>query len=204
MSDDPFEVTPWKHNDRASWERREANRLTPRVEPLNRLVEVLRHESNEHIPWIDPFCGGIEARILLVLERPGRLGAIETDFLSLANVDDTARNTIAVMRAAGISYCDVTFWNAIPWSGDQKRVTASMRPEGSVMFGRLLPRLPRLRTIILMGNEAQRIGPLIQWPKSIDALKCAHPGPFVWNQLRYTSQKEGIFAAFRKAVAGKP
>lgn len=202
-SDDAFEKTPWKLNDQASWNRRVGSMFSPRAEPLNRFVKVLRQETQKHVPWIDPFCGASDARILLVLKRPGPRGATETDFLSLANTDRTALNTIDVMQDAGIEYRQVTFWNAIPWSGDRKEViTSSMLEKGASMFQRLLPLLPKIKYVILLGREAQRICPMMRWPRGVRPLMCAHPTPIVWNQHRFRTHKESIYAAFRTAAIG--
>lgn len=172
---------------------------------LTRLVDTLRVETGAHVPWIDPFCGGIGATILLVLKRPGRLGATATVFLSLANGDATARNTIEVMSACNIVYADLVFWNAIPWSGDREEVvTNGMISNGSKMLQRLLALLPRLQVAVLLGQEAQKIDSHVAWPAHIRRINSAHPGPFVWNQHRYRSQKLGIFEAFQQAASMRP
>ncbi|HVM81918.1 MAG TPA: hypothetical protein VMU06_23050 [Stellaceae bacterium] len=199
---DAFELTPWERTDEASWQRRKDNLWISPVAPLNKLVEELRRETADHVPWIDPFCGGTEAQIMAVLLRPGRLGAMATDFLSLANGDPTARNMIKALTEVGISYRKMMFWNAIPWAGErEEKITSAMREQGRAMLERLVPLLPELKSAILVGGEAQRVGKLVTWPPTVRVLECAHPGPFVWNQFRYREQKQGIFEAFRKAAA---
>ena len=196
-----FEENPWERTDEASWRFRESHVGLPRVAPLNKLVEALRQETDSHVPWIDPFCGGVEARILLVLLRPGPRGAIASNFLSLANSDATAKNTVQVLTKVGIGYREITFWNAIPWSGPrEENITSAMLERGAGMLARLLPLLPPLKAVILIGGEAHRLEPLMPNEPAIHVFKCAHPGPFVWNQHRYRAQKQGIFDAFRAAA----
>jgi len=199
---DVFETSPWKCRDEASWKVRESHIWDSRVASLNKLVHDLRRDTRSHVPWIDPFCGGSEAQVLAVLLRPGPLGAMATNFLSLANNDATARNMVEVLARAGISYSKLVFWNAIPWSGDRKeRITRDMLERGSSMLERLLPLLPHLRCVILVGGEARRVGKLVTWAPTVHVVECAHPGPFVWNQHRYRARKQGIFDAFRAAAA---
>jgi hypothetical protein len=196
-----FEETPWKRSDNASWRFRESQAGSPRVAPLNALCETLRNETNSHVPWIDPFCGGIQAKILLVLLRPGPRGAMDSNFLSLANADATAQNTIQVLAEVGIAYREITFWNAIPWAGPrEEKITSAMLERGAGMLARLLQLLPMLKATILIGRDAQRLEPLIPNNRAIKILKCAHPGPIVWNQHRYEPLKQGIFDAFRGAA----
>lgn len=199
---DVFETSPWKCADGASWKIRESHIWDSRVASLNKLVQDLRRETRSHVPWIDPFCGGGEAQILVVLLRPGPLGAMATNFLSLANNDATARNTADVLAQARVSYRKLVFWNAIPWSGERKEeITSDMLARGSSMLERLLPLLSHLRCVILAGGEAKRVRNLVTWPRAVHVIECAHPGPFVWNQHRYRARKQEILEAFRAAAA---
>lgn len=197
-----FESTPWLRTDQASWQFRRDHLWDPRVAEMNKLVETLRHVTHSHVPYIDPFCGGRDATILLVLLRPGPKGAMASDFLSLANNDATARNTIEVLKDTGIGYSQLVFWNAIPWSGARKeKITPSMIDRGARMLDNFLPFLPSLRAVVLVGGEAQRLRQLVNWRRGVDVSECAHPGPFVWNQHRYQEQKRGIFDTFRAVAA---
>jgi len=64
------------------------------VAPLNRLVEEM-NAGREHLaPWFDPDGGGISARVLFLLENPGRRATATggSGFISADNKDDTAAN----------------------------------------------------------------------------------------------------------------
>jgi hypothetical protein len=198
-------TTPWAMTDAHSWQLRMENRFNPGCGKVNRLVEQLRAETSVDFPWVDPFCGGVDAQLLLVLKRPGPLGAMATRFLSLANTDQTAKNTIAAVQQAGLAYGDLLFWNAIPWSGPRdEKLTPAMRQRGEAMLGRLLRVLPRLRAVLLLGGDAHPLRSAIErWRSEISVIACAHTSPLAWNQARH---REGILAAFRAAAAalGKP
>lgn len=191
---------PWTRTDPGAWNLRKGRRFDPRCEPLNRLAEQLQSETGAHVPWLDPFCGGVDAPVLLVLKRPGPKGAMATDFLSLANTDQTAMNTITAMREAGLACSDLVFWNAIPWSGArEERITPAMRQRGEAMLGRLLPLLPRPRAVLLVGGDAHPLGATVErWRPGVRAIACAHTSPLAWNRVRH---REGILAAFRTAAA---
>jgi hypothetical protein len=136
------------------------------------------------------------------LLRPGPRGAMACNFLSLDNTDATARSTVNVLTEVGIAYRDLTFWNAIPWYGPrEEKITSAMLERGSDMLGRLQHLLPNLEAVILLGRDAQRLERFISRTLALRVLKCALPSPFVWNQHRYRSLKEGIFDTFRIASA---
>jgi hypothetical protein len=183
-----------------SWRLREEHKFAPGCQRVNRLVEQLQAETGKDIPWVDPFCGGDGAPLLLVLKRPGAVGAASTRFLSLANTDQTAKNTIAAIQQAGLTYRDLIFWNAIPWSGPRdEKLTPAMRQHGEAMLGRLLRLLPRLRAVLLLGGDAHLLRSSIErWRPEVSVIACAHTSPLAWNQVRH---REGILAAFRAAAA---
>lgn len=63
------------------------------VAPLNRLVEEINAGREAHLaPWFDPDRGGTSARVLFLLEKPGRraTSARGSGFISADNNDDTA------------------------------------------------------------------------------------------------------------------
>jgi uracil-DNA glycosylase len=123
-----------------------------------------------------------------------------TGFHSLANADRTAKNTFAAMQQAGLGYSDLVFWNAIPWSGARKvPITPAMRQRGEAMLGRLMPLLPRLRAVLLLGGEAHRLRPAIEgWRPRVRVITCAHTSPLAWNHAHH---REGVLAAFCLAAA---
>ncbi len=200
MSDEEFRKRPWLRADSRSWETRKANIRHPRVANLNAYVERISLDLGEHVPWIDPFCGGEDATVLVVQLRPGPKGAMETNFLSLANPDKAALNAITVMETAGLGYEVICPWNIVPWGGPrEEKITAAMREKGEAILQELLPLFPSLKVVLLVGEEASKAKSRMQWPGHLTVLTCAHPGPIVWNQFRYRTKRQGIFDAYSKA-----
>jgi hypothetical protein len=200
MSDEfqAFRTAPWGLTDERSWSVRRAHIFSQPAGEVNRVVRRLRTETSEHIPWIDPFCGGEDARVLFVAKRPGPLGAMASDFLSLANADQTAKNTITAMRYAGLKYADMVFWNAVPWSGPRTElITRSMLERGEAMLRLLLTVLPRLGTVILAGESAHAMGEVVSRRPNLRVFRCAHTSPLAWNRTRH---QQGILAAFHGAA----
>lgn len=73
------------------------------IAPLTEYVAKLRLRGLGEVPDFDPLDGGIEARILFLLEKPGPMTAeggkrIGSGFISRNNDDSTAAATIGFMR----------------------------------------------------------------------------------------------------------
>jgi len=198
MNEQRFRTVPWQLMDDRSWQVRRDNVFHPRVSPINKLVEKLRIETQGHVPWVDPFCGGVDARVLMVLKRPGALGAAATNFLSLGNDDITARNTIDAIQQAGLRYEDLVFWNAIPWyASREEAISTAMRKQGAEMLRRLLPLLPNLRVVLLVGKDASYLRPIVQQANSLYVIECPHTSPLAWNQKH---NRHKTIAAFKEAA----
>src|SRR5690606_35725130 len=86
------------------------------VSPITDLVNRLRRDHGDGVPYLDPRTGGIRARMLLVLKDPGS-GAKGSGFLSLENNDQTAFNTLTILRDLRVDYGGIAFWNTVPWPG---------------------------------------------------------------------------------------
>ncbi len=73
-SDEPRTDRPRTNGDPAEVARKLALLDKPHVKPLSDFVRHLRDErgGDESIPWFDPTEAGTEARILMLLEAPGR------------------------------------------------------------------------------------------------------------------------------------
>lgn len=66
------------------------------------------------MPDFDPCDGGIDARILCLLEAPGTQ-AVRTTFISQDNPDPTARNMRSILAEAGVPRRWIIIWNIVPW-----------------------------------------------------------------------------------------
>lgn len=92
--------------------------------------------------------------MLLLLEAPGRSGAVLTNIVSVDNPDKTARRTLALLLSAGLDPAQVLNWNIVPWPA-AKPSTAEVAAGANTLPG-VLALLPRLRCVVLMGGSARR------------------------------------------------
>lgn len=127
--------------------RRVALIKAPHVAALNALVAEIRTDCNcpDCVPYFDPSDGGVEARVLFILEAPGPQ-AIASGFVSCDNPDLSARNMTTLLAEAGIERRHIVAWNIVPWYlGDGKKIsppTKRDRDAGLVCLHRLLPCCP--------------------------------------------------------------
>lgn len=136
----------------------------PHVAPLNRWVRSLRSRlgPSSIVPWFDPADGGIDARILWLLEAPGPRSTEQrgSGIISCDNNDGAAENTWRTRTEAGVDRRDVVHWNVIPYYiGNETKIRA-WRPgdvaNAGPLLAELMALLPRVRAVILGGKAAQK------------------------------------------------
>lgn len=109
------------------------------------------------VPHFDPLDGGVDSRVLILLETPGA-GMTADDAVSRDNPTGTARNLLRFSAAAGLSRDVTLLWNAVPWlvhaPGARNRpLRRSELREGLGLLPGLLALLPRLTAV---GRRARR------------------------------------------------
>jgi len=198
---------PESHRSLRDPEAREARRrlLTePHVRPLTQYVEDLRARSTAEFPDFDPLDGGVEARLLFLMEKPGPMTSAERDgrqgsgFISRDNDDPTAQAIFTFMREAGIPRRETVLWNLIPgWNGTRK-VTAREVREGAQEALQLVQLLPRLRAVVLVGKRAERAHPLLA-DGVLTLSSSFHPSPIVnaYQPEKWRQIPEAWSAAYR-------
>ena len=166
--------------------------------PLTNFVNAIREEKGESfsIPYFDPKDGGVNARILLLMEAPGP-GAIKSGFVSCDNPDETAKNLFELLQKADISRSQIILWNIVPWyiGNDLKTKTRTARigdiNKSFKYLEGLVNLLSNLDAVILLGKHAQRASSLFgqedeseekdNLGKGSDsrpiAFECPHPSP---------------------------
>jgi hypothetical protein len=154
----------------------------PHIAPLTDFVTKLRGTHPDwEFPDFDPLDGGSNADILFLFEKPGPMtsaGGTGSGFISRNNDDPTAEATFGFMKEAGLSRKRTVTWNVIPgWNGTRRVTTTELR-EGIDALKGLIPLLPELRTIILVGQKAQRARSLVE-PLGLRIFVSAHPSPLV-------------------------
>jgi hypothetical protein len=173
----------------------------PHVARLTDLVEEWRKaiSGEEWIPDFDPDDGGIDAEILLLLEKPGPgpdNGGVR--YVSQDNRDRTAENIKTFLLQAGIKRPQLVLWNAFPvWNGE-RRILAHHRPQAKEMLAQLLEQLPQLKFVVCVGLKSQDL--LDRMPEALrpDVFRADsyHPSPIV--ERRYPEKFESIPEVWRK------
>jgi hypothetical protein len=156
----------------------------PHVRPLTAYVAQLRDRNPTwEFPDFDPLDGGVEADLLFLLEKPGPMTSPQhkrtgSGFISRDNNDPTAEATFNFMKTAGIDRKRTLLWNTIPgWNG-YRSIRKGETGAGIEELLNLLRLLPRVTTVVLVGNKALRAEPIVRM-LNLKVIKSAHPGPLV-------------------------
>ena len=165
----------------------------PHMLPLKRYVDSLRDlHPKSYIPYFDPNDAGINAKILFLLEKPGRMTDPSnggSGLISLDNNDDTARATKKFISDAEIDRNEIIMWNTIPsWNGTRK-ITKSERDESGKLLKQLLIILKDVSVIILVGKVAQKVIKTVDL-SNYHIILSPHPSPI--NRASRRSEWERI------------
>ena len=153
----------------------------PHIAPLVRYVDALRAR---HPTWefqdFDPLDGGIHADMLFLLEKPGPMTSRKhkrpgSGFISRNNDDPTAEALFNFMHEAGIPRQRSVLWNVIPGWNETRETTNFEVQRGIEELKYLLPLLPKVRTVVLVGKKAQKARRLVQ-ALGLRVFTSAHPG----------------------------
>ena len=160
---------------------RAAARRAPHILPLTQWVEELRRR-HDVVPDVDPFDGGIGARVLLLLETPGP-GSAPLRFVSRDNPTGTAANIRRFCEAAGLARTEMVLWNTVPWLIHEPGARNRPPRRGEIAAGlanlpAFLACLPRLRVAVLAGRVAAEARPLLATTRpELLVLDMPHPSP---------------------------
>lgn len=146
--------------------------------PLADHVRRMRGGGLGFVPDFDPLDGGIEARLLFLLEKPGPrvVSPDGVGFVSRNNPDPTARNCRAFMLEAGIDHRQVAIWNIVPWWNGTMTITAAECRAGAAALRVTLGLFPRLRGVVLVGNRAGEHGAPVLDGSGLTLFRTVHPG----------------------------
>ncbi|MFG6082157.1 uracil-DNA glycosylase [Paracoccus litorisediminis] len=157
---------------------------SPHILPLRDYALELRSEGRGFVPDLDPMDGGIEARFLFLLEKPGpmtdpaRTGKPGSGFVSRDNDDPTAAAIFSFMQQAAIPRKETVIWNTIPWWNGVTDISGREWPDGLARLEGLMTLLPKLEAAVLIGRKAQRARRLLE-AKGLAVWASAHPSPRV-------------------------
>jgi uracil-DNA glycosylase len=153
----------------------------PHIALLTALVHQIRADKGAAavVPYFDPEDGGIDAKVLFLLEAPGPKAR---DFISLNNPDPTAKNFFQLHNEAGIERKRSVIWNVVPWyigNDDRTKLRAAHKRDieaGVPYFKRLLLLLPNLTVIALVGKKAQQAEQVVHMAAPhLQIMKMRHP-----------------------------
>ena len=155
----------------------------PHVAPLTTFAAGLRERSAVEVPDFDPLDGGIDARILLLLEKPGPMTALNgkhtgSGFISRDNDDPTAEAIFKFMVEAGIPRKMTVIWNVIAWWNGTRKISNPELKEGVNCVLELISLLPKLRAVVMVGARAATAKPVLK-TTGLELFSSDHPGPMV-------------------------
>ena len=159
--------------------------------PLAAYCDTLRRPGVE-VPDLDPLDGGVDARLLLLLEKPGPKTSPDrggTGFVSFDNPDPTARASRRFAEEAGIERRSRIVWNVCPWWNGTTDFRSAEGREGIAELPRFLELLPSLRVAVCVGRRAEAARPLLEG-RGLTTFASAHPSGQVrashrsrWNAI---------------------
>lgn len=169
----------------------------PHIAPLKRYAENLRKSDLGEIPDFDPLDGGINAKALFLMEKPGPK-AFVSGFISRDNNDETAAATFDFMLKANIPRDLSVLWNVIPGWDRKREFSSDDLRKGAVHLNGLIALLPKLRVIFCVGKTAQKA-----FAKSDSTfnpvLTSIHPSPI--NRARRPKEWSNIWMQWAKALS---
>lgn len=192
---------PRRHRNKEFLDIKLARIHEPHVAPLNEMVKRIQAE-HEGVPFFDPGDGGINARVLFLLEAPGPMAKY---FVSCDNDDQTAENTFRLLHEAGLSRSEIVIWNVVPFyigKPDRERLRAARATDldaGRPWVNELLTMLPSVDTVVLLGRPAQRAEAMIRKIRpDVRILLGWHPSPRCLNPIR--TRREELLKVMKEAV----
>lgn len=113
-----------------------------------------------------------EARILLIAETPGNSGAEKSGVCAPTNNDPSAKRTQRLMNEAGVHAYEVIFWNF--YAAYNPHVT-SEEPAWATRIDRLIVIMPKLETVLVMGDKAWKGMRYAHVPRGVPIIWAPHP-----------------------------
>ena len=201
----PFTTEPRRHRETEFLEAKQARWFDPHVAPVNALVQEISRTVGGDVPYVDPDCGGVNARVLLLLEAPAGAAAHGSRMLSADNDDGTAANVWRAYQHSELPREWGMHWNAVPWYiGVRGKIAAAKAhdvEEGREWLLRLVDLLPGLSVVLCLGNaardavrpERERLEAL-----GLTLLSAPHPSQRVYNFTKGAA-RDKVHTAFVEA-----
>ena len=137
-----------------------------------------------------------EARILFVAETPGP-GAVKSGACAPTNNDPSAKRTRRLMTEAGVEPREVIFWN---FYAAYERRPPREAEQWAARLDRLLALMPKLETVLVMGDKAWRGIRYVRLPRHLQLIWAPHPSN---RSINGKPERERLIADAWK-LAAKP
>jgi uracil-DNA glycosylase len=154
----------------------------PHTAPIRALARRIGAERDAPVPDPDPLDGGVNARMLLLLETPGP-AVVRTGFVTRDSATGTAANLFRFLAEAGIARADTLIWNVVPWviheAGALNRPPRRAELRAAEPYlAPLLDLLPGLAVAVLAGRFAGEARPaLAALRPGLPVIGVPHPSP---------------------------
>ncbi|NPV57011.1 MAG: uracil-DNA glycosylase [Anaerolineae bacterium] len=127
------------------------------VQVLNKFVEEIANSryANASVPWFDSAGGGVNARLLFLLQDPSDTALSGTGIISPDNPDKTADNTTYYRNKANLNPSEIVHWNVVPWQIGKRNKDEEVIKAIPFLL-KLIELLPKLEVVICMGVYATR------------------------------------------------
>jgi hypothetical protein len=142
------------------------------------------------VPDFDPLDGGVEAKALFLMEKPGPMtdntglsGRMGSGFVSRDNDDPTAEAILPFMEDSGIDREQTILWNTVPWWNGTRAISASELAAGTESLTILLGLLPELRVVVGAGAKSRSAEKTISH-LGLPFIQSTHPSPINWARRR--------------------
>lgn len=157
----PF--VPGRNADPEALAEKKRHLLASHVAPFNALADAVADAEGIRrglVPYVDPQLGGVDARVLVLLDNPSTKAEAGTGsgLLSLENDDRSAKNCVAFYNDIGLGPELFVHWNAAPAPIEGEKNGASSpseRERGAVWLREIVALLPNLEVVLLMGDHAR-------------------------------------------------
>ncbi len=190
--------------DPSAFELRRRMLALARVRDLVTWTEMIAETRGVRMPYPDPADGGVDAKVLILLETPTQhmpeSGEAE-GFISVDNDTAAAEEMWRARELVGLQQGMAMHWNIVPWypaaegAGPKRAETR----DGTALLLELLVLLPRLETVINCGLETQKAWHEFVGPKvtDLEVIDTWHPATVAMAQ---EGKREDLQAAFRRAA----
>jgi hypothetical protein len=175
-----------------------------RVRDLTKWTEMIAETRGVRMPYPDPADGGVDAKVLILLETPTQHPPEPGEHPGFISVDNDTAAAEEMWRArelVSLQQGTAMHWNIVPWypltegTGPKRAETR----DGCALLLELLVLLPRLETVINCGLETQKawhefVGPRVS---DLEVIDTWHPATVAMAQ---EGKRDDLRDAFRRAA----